>query len=292
MMDYGKTLGKSYSVVGRYMTGSEVTAYHLRAGDGEQLYVTKERAVHMIGRGLIENLRVQYSGSSVIIRGKGVNLMKLPVFDEKTQRIRGEAGEIKVKKLGTMVITKAIQDRGKTIGYELKDASGKNLRVQISKVRELAKEGLIYNAKVQDYEKDGKRRVILRGHNGTQLNELPKLWVNGNGVIVDPERDINEISYRAVKMRKGGTLYNLEKGTKEIFGVGDYIVCGLFGELRSVKERDILKLFEVDREVKMATCDNDLTKLEKYPIELFGKEKMYMKEDIVKSWGILKARKQ
>lgn len=291
-MDYGKTIGKTYSVVGRYMTGSEVTAYHLRASDGEQLYVTKARAVHMIGKGLIENLRVQNNGGGVIIRGKGVNLMKLPVFDEKTKKVRGEEGSAKVTKLGTMVLTKSIQDRGRTIGFELKDASGKRLRLPINKVKELAREGLIYNATIQDYVKDGAKRVILRGVNGTQLNELPKLWVNANGVIVDPEKDINEITYRAVKMKRGGTLYDLDKGTKQVFGVGDFLVCGLLGELRAVKEKDIMRMFEVDREVNMATCDNDLSKLEKYPIELFGQEKVFLNEKLIKSWGILKVRKQ
>lgn len=291
-MDYGKTAGKTYNVVGRYMTGSEVNGYHLLASDGEQLCVTKDIAVYMISKGLVENLRAQYNGNSVIVRGNGVNLMKLPVYDEKTQSLRGTKGESKVKKLGTMEITKTIQDRGKTIGFELRDSNGKTLKLPVGKVKELAKDGLVSNAQVQDYQKDGKRRVILRGSNGTQLSELPKLWVNANGVIVDPEKDVNEITYRAVKMKRGGTLYNEDTGGKQVFGAGDFIVCGLQGELRAVKEADILRLFEIDREVKMATCDNDLSKLGKYPIELFGKEKVVMNEKLVKTWGILKVKMQ
>ena len=78
-----------YSVTGRYMDGQKLVAYHLVGEDGSQAQEGKERVIWLIGKGVITNMRLQ-SGTNgeVIIRGKGVNLNNLPVFDIAKQQFR------------------------------------------------------------------------------------------------------------------------------------------------------------------------------------------------------------
>ena len=82
------TNGMRYSVVGRYMVGSEVTAYHIVGEDGSQHKATKEQLILLADRGLMLNCRIQMYNGKPLLRGKGVNLGELPVFDEKSGKLK------------------------------------------------------------------------------------------------------------------------------------------------------------------------------------------------------------
>ena len=81
----------TYRVVGRYMRGKETTGYHFIGSDDSSVQLNKERTIYMIGKGLIENMRIQTDGDEIVIRGKGINLLSLPVYDESKQDFRNNS---------------------------------------------------------------------------------------------------------------------------------------------------------------------------------------------------------
>ena len=81
-------LAITYRVVGRYMDGKEILGYHFIGSDNSDIQLNKERTIYMIGKGLIENMRIQTVNGEIIIRGKGINLNKLPVYDEGKNEYR------------------------------------------------------------------------------------------------------------------------------------------------------------------------------------------------------------
>lgn len=290
-----------YRVVGRYMTGSTVSGYHLVGIDGSQVKASKDRAIYMIGRGLIENMRVQSSESGVIVRGKGVNLNMLPVYDLNKDAFRDNKysqdaanTNVQPKKdsginpMGQMEITKRIMYKTTCLGYMVKDRSGKEIKLSRDKVIELAVQRLISNATVQKYtdRSTGKTRLILRGA-GSDLTELPALIVDSTGRIVDPNKVDSNTKMRVVRMKRGGIVYNKEKDKKYTFETGDYLVCGNNAVIRPMNKSDALRKLKVDTEGTSAICDVSLENLVNYPIEIFGNKVQTLSKEQVLTWQIV-----
>lgn len=291
-----------YRVVGRYMSGSTVSGYHLVGPTGNQLHVTKERLIYMIGKGFIENMRVQSSGEELILRGKGINLNKLPVYDEKHSKFRdneasksAEGTKVIPKRnsginpMGQLKIIKRIMYKTNCLGYMVRDFSGKEMKLSRKKVIALATEKLISNAIVQKYNAPGETepRIILRGV-GYNLSELPAVIVDKNGNIIDINKDPSLIKLRAVKMKRGGIVYDKEKNKKMPFEPGDYLVCGLKGVIRPVKNNEVVLKFKIAKEDNVALCDDYLENLANYPIEIFGALARELKPEQVIKWVIIK----
>ena len=130
-----------YSVTGRYMDGQKLIGYHLVGEDGSQAQVSKEQVIWLIGKGAISNMRLQIgTNKEIIIRGKGVNLNNLPVFDQGKQQFRNTdasqaAANSKVSvarsnvsdanPMGQYKILKRIMYKNNCLGYEVVDHSGK-----------------------------------------------------------------------------------------------------------------------------------------------------------------------
>ena len=140
-----------YRVTGRYMSGSEVDSYHLVSNTGKVLIANKAKAILLISRGLVENMRVQYSGADVIIRGKGVNLNTLPIFDLNKEAFRNNGAmpqvgstskTAKQNPLSQYKITKRIMYKTSCIGYMLIDTTGHERKVTKAQAHKLAIEGL------------------------------------------------------------------------------------------------------------------------------------------------------
>lgn len=295
----------TYRVTGRYMTGSAVTGYHLVGADGSQVIANKERLIYMIGRGQVENMRLQTNGDDVILRGKGVNLNKLPVFDVSKGEFRGNSASqnaasthVAPKKnsginpMGQLTLIKRIMYKTNCSGYVVTDMSGVEKKLSRAKVVELAKQRLISNAIVQRYTPKGSNetQLILRGV-GCDISNLPVVTIDQNGNIIDNEdnsKRSQSVYMRAVKMKRAGILYDNKKNRKATFSSGDYIVCGPNGNLIYMKEIDAQKVMTVVNDNVTAVCDGYLDNLDKYPVELFGCEAKQLTPDQVKRWPIVR----
>jgi len=172
------TNGMRYSVVGRYMVGSEVTAYHIVGEDGSQHKVTKEQLILLADRGLMLNCRIQMYNGKPLLRGKGVNLGELPVFDEKSGKLKRmdtvpavrPKGKESSNVLGQIYIVGRITQGTSVVQYITRDNGGVERILSRQKVLELAQRKLIANATVQKYN----GRLLLRGV-GINLERLPSI---------------------------------------------------------------------------------------------------------------------
>lgn len=172
------TKGMRYSVVGRYMVGSEVTAYHIVGEDGSQHKVTKEQLILLADRGLMLNCRIQMYNGKPLLRGKGVNLGELPVFDEKSGKLKRmdtvpavrPKGKESSNVLGQIYIVGRITQGTSVVQYITRDNGGVERILSRQKVLELAQRKLIANATVQKYN----GRLLLRGV-GINLESLPSI---------------------------------------------------------------------------------------------------------------------
>lgn len=297
-----------YSATGRYMDGQRVTGYHLVGNDGSQHPVSKERVIYLIGKGLVTNLRIQVGADNeVIIRGKGVNLNTLPVFDQNKQQFRNnEASQsaanskVSVKKstvanastMGQYKIVKRIMFKNSCLGYELKNYGGETIRMERKKVIDLAIQKLISNAVVRKSLKDGETAptLILRGVD-CDLSKLPILIVTDNGKIIDPAVEVSGLTVRSAYMKHSGIVRDNANNRTITFKAGDFIICGANGEIKIVNRLDVEKDYTKDTNSGSATCDNYLNMLSSYSIEIFGSKPVQLTQQMIKSWVILKCKK-
>lgn len=283
-----------YRVTGRYMAGSEISAYHLVGSDGSSLVVNRDKAILMISRGLIENMRVQYSGDSVIIRGKGINLNNLPVFDINKSQFRGtnapQTGTTKKTSsnpLSQYRITKRIMYKTSCVGYVVQDASGREAKLNRDKTISFAVKGLIANAEAQKYTPSGstEARLILRGV-GCDLKSLPVILVDMNGNIVDTTKKNQSVTVRATQSRRSGILYCHSKKSTKTFSAGDYIVCTPSGGLNILGNTDARE--KMQRAVESsAICDTYLDNLKDYSVEFLGQPRQTLPANVVMRWPVV-----
>lgn len=167
-----------YQIVGRYMSGKEVTAYHLQSiSTGKGGRYTREQVAYLVGREQVTNCMAQIYKDKLLLRGKGINLDDLPVQQERKdidqQAPRSEAGS-RSQTMGKLLLVKAIKSGRNTVGYVVQNDGCGTKRVKRQQVIELAKAGKIANARVQNY--NGKE--LLRGF-GCNLDQLPTEIIGG-----------------------------------------------------------------------------------------------------------------
>lgn len=194
------TSGVKYSVVGRYMTGSTVSGYHLLGDDDSQVSVPKSRLIYLVGQGVVSNCRVQMFNNSPLLRGKGINLQYLPIYDETRKQMKNtqDTNGVKPKNsdpnsvFGQLTVLKRIMCGNACVGYLVQNAAGVQKRLSRGKVIEMATERQIGNARAQKCN-DG---IILRGV-GIELDKLPTIYVDRSGkdipspeYEVTPDRDV------------------------------------------------------------------------------------------------------
>lgn len=179
-----------YEIVGRYMSGNEVTGYHLLCMDANKNgKYTKEQVCFLTGKGAITNCTGQLYKDKVLLRGVGISLDDLPVEQDNgsLKRVDG-TGRIKKGSSNVDIITqvnivKAIVIGRATVGYVVQNRGGGYGYLYYNQAVEKAMNGGIGNARAQLY--NGKR--IMRGI-GTNLNELPKVTPEQLGI--DPKKFI------------------------------------------------------------------------------------------------------
>lgn len=165
-----------YQIVGRYMNGKEVTAYHLQSLDtGKQGRYTREQVAFLVGRGQVTNCEGQIYQDKVLLRGKDMSLEDLPVQQENGDLSRtGNLGKIR-KGTSTedaltqvMIVGTVVKGRN-VLQYIVQNAGGGRIAVPRQQLLEMAHEGRVGNARVQMYQ----GRMILKGVN-CDLSALPK----------------------------------------------------------------------------------------------------------------------
>lgn len=166
-----------YQIVGRYMDGKEVVAYHLLSLDtGKKGRYTKEQVYYLVGRGQITNCDGQLYQDKVLLRGKGMSLEDLPVVQVNGDLSRTEAiGRVKrgtsaEEALNQVMIVGKIVDGRRTLGYVVRNAGGGEKRLKRDDVLQLARDGKIGNARAQYYN----GQLILKGVN-CDLSQLPQV---------------------------------------------------------------------------------------------------------------------
>lgn len=293
-----------YKVTGRYMEGQKVIGYHLVGEDGSQAQETKSRVIWLINRGMISNMRIQLGpDNEAIIRGKGINLNNLPVFDIGKQQYRDNDisqdaanTNVNVSKhvkdanaMGQYKILKRIMYKNKCLGYELQDYSGQITRKKREQVIELAVQRLISNAIAQKYKRQDRDipDIGLRGA-GCDLNSLPILIVTDQGKIVDPTVEVSNLTVRSAYMKHSGIITNINTNETIPFKTGDFILCGVNGKIEIKNRLEVEQEYKRDTESNMAICDNYLSSLSNYKIEVFGNKAIQLEPKIIKSWAILK----
>ena len=269
-----------YRVTGRYMDGQKIVGYHLVGNDGSQLKEGKERIIYLIGKGVIENMRIQNGSDGLIIRGKGVNLNDLPVFDIN----KGERKRVTDTKFGQYKITKRIMSKNDCIGYEVVDYNGKIYKKRRTQILELAEQKLISNASCQKYNSNGNIKYVLRGI-GCDLNKLPVLIMDNTGNVVDP-LEFKAISVRATFMRGSGVVHDFSNKRKINFKSGDFIVYSAGGIISVISSEELTSRYNKS-DSKKAVCDDYLSLASRYGIEIFGKSKIALNADIVSKWPVL-----
>ena len=298
----------TYRVVGRYVDGQKITGYHLVGSDGSQLPVDKDLAIYMISNGKIENMRIQSDTSSdkngIIIRGKGVNLTKLPTYDEKKNTFRGDSNsqavannKIQPKKdsglnpMGQFKLVGRIMRGNICMGYVVEDRSGSISRFSRSKVLNLGIQKLISNAEVHKIKSEGntEAQFILRGR-GCSIKDLPILIVNDDGKIIDPNKKETGTSFRAMRVRRSGLIFDKATNTKKPFNAGSYLICGVGGNIKIETTETVIARYVLDKELSSAMCDNYLENISNYSIELFGQPPVNLSKDMILKWGILKIK--
>ena len=279
-----------YKVNGRYMNGSEVVAYNLVSNTGESIRVNREKAILMISRGLIENMRIQYCNDGVIIRGNKINLNTLPIFDVNKDNFRGPK-DTKTKRAEYLIV-KRMMFKTSCIGYVLLDGNKREIKLNRQRVIDLASKGLVENAGVGKYQskEDGTSRLGLRGL-GCDLSKLPVVLVNKDGSLVDTSNDKQSVTVRASQVKKPGILYNAINGSKHTVKAGDFLVCTPDGKLvvmDALKARDHLQ--KVNKSSVIG--DEYLSNIDKYSFEALGSTKVSMEARVITRWPIVEISRE
>lgn len=164
-----------YQIVGRYMTGSDVTGYHLQSIDtGKSGQFTRDQVCFLVGRGQITNCTAQLYNDKVLLRGNGIKLDDLPIIREDGE-LRNSDGLGKIRKGTSAVeavemfnIVGTIKAGNSVIGYVIQNAGGGIKRIKRPQLLQLADAGKIGNARVQNNNGE----MMLRGV-GVNIDELP-----------------------------------------------------------------------------------------------------------------------
>ena len=303
------TPGVKCNATGRYMDGTTLVAYHLVGEDGSQEKASKERVIYLIQRGSLENMRVQMVDNVLTIRGKGQNLLELPIWDESKRCFRNDAASKAVasssvrtnsqytNQMGQFTIVKRIMLKNNCVGYQLRDTRGVETQKSRDDVLKLAVKRLISNATAQkttNYTKDERTgqvvpviKTILRGSN-VNLNELPVVIIDpATGKIVDPSVMIDQTTCRTMYVKANGVIKDTKTNNVLTFRAGDYLICYGRGELLVKSQEEMRTQFRQVKEANRAACD-DYIDSKRYIIEVFGGKRNYLSDTIIKNWSIVK----
>ena len=164
-----------YQIVGRYMDGSEVVAYHLQSLEqGKSGRYTKDQVYYLVGRDQVTNCTGQIYQDKVLLRGKGISLDDLPIkYEDGETKNMEQVGRIKrgtsaEQAMEQFMIVGTVKSGRNTVGYTIQNVGGATKDIDREQLIQLASDGKIGNARVQNSQ----GRTILRGIN-VNIDELP-----------------------------------------------------------------------------------------------------------------------
>ena len=200
-----------YQIVGRYMSGKEVTGYHLQSIEtGKSGKFSRDQIAFLIGREQITNCTAQIYQDKVLLRGKGMSLEDLPIqYEDGTTKNTEQLGKVTKGADVSQVMEKftivgAIKSGRNTVGYIIQNAGCGIKRIKRQQVIELAQQGKIANARVQMYQ----GKPLLRGV-GCNLDTLPSENIDS------PETNTSEPKNRAKQIpNKNNVIYPLKTKLK------------------------------------------------------------------------------
>lgn len=67
-----------YKIIGKYTSGREITAYHVKCSNGKSSRVSKEQLYYLVGRGQVVNAKGQIYEDKVVLSGVGESLDSIP----------------------------------------------------------------------------------------------------------------------------------------------------------------------------------------------------------------------
>lgn len=138
-----------YSIVGRYMSGAEVTGYHLVSNmTGQGSRFSREQVILLVGRGQVSNCNASLSGDKVVLSGIGCELSKLPIQQENKSINKSTTKQNTVSGNPGIYLDKAIMHNGKPIGYVVKNSRGDTRNLKVDDVLTLLKQNKIVNARL------------------------------------------------------------------------------------------------------------------------------------------------
>lgn len=189
-----------YQIVGRYMNGKEVAAYHLQSIEtGKAGRYSREQVAYLVGRNQITNCIGQIYQDKLLLRGKGMSLEDLPIQQENGElKVTDNIGKVRrctsaSDAMEQLMIVGKIKAGRDTVGYVIQNAGCGLKRVKRQQVIELAKAGKIGNARVQNYQGN----ELLKGVR-CNLDELPAQVLDeasqtnqqANNIIMDKHKEI------------------------------------------------------------------------------------------------------
>lgn len=180
----GDTMGNpTYEIVGRYMDGNSVIAYHMiDHASGKSGRFTREQVIHLIGKGRVMNCKAQLYKDKVILRGTTVSLEQLPVkmVDGKISRTKNMENSTSTDIMNQVVIIYRITNNNAIVGYVVKNPAGRTNNINKATALKLAMNNKIGNAKYT--LNNGVPGLVGVGMNLSSLKtvELSKLQSGGN----------------------------------------------------------------------------------------------------------------
>ena len=269
----------NYIVTGRYMDGNKVIGYHLVGDNGSEVRESRERIIRLISMGLVKNMRLQDGpNQTLIIRGKGVNLNELPVYDPNKNKLRNI--ENKVNILNNIrkynIVKKIYSIDNKLLGYVIKDTTyGDNKVVKAQNIVDMINRGIIENAVLSQV---GNKKIV-RIHDDVQIA------YSRDGKILNTNEKQN-LTVRALRVEKPAILRDNLNNTSKQLNAGEFIILDVNGNLRILDSEQIAKEFN---KANVSIANSDLTKnrVKGIDIEFLGINKTFSIESIMEKGQIL-----
>ena len=277
-----------FNVVSRYYCDGEYM-YNLVSMDNQSIIVDRNEVIYLIENGFVGNMRVQVYNGNTIIRGKGINLNNLPVYNVNKQQIKKDniKNTQKNKISNKFTVVKRIVYGSYCIGYVIVDSNNVEKKLREKDIMYLAKRKLLTNVMIQKYKSKstGESKFVLKGI-GCRLDDLPTMLVNKKGQIISDM--IEEEFFRVIRVKYNGVIYNLKDNKKMVFSHGDYILFLPSGKVVIKKNSNNIAIIDNDRVSSniINLCDKYIENASNYSMEIFGYKKMGLTVDFIKRWHI------
>lgn len=269
----------NYIVTGRYMDGNKVIGYHLVGDNGSEVRESRERIIRLISMGLVRNMRLQDGpNGTLIIRGKGVNLNELPVYDPNKNKLRNIENKVNIQNniRKYNIVKKIYTIDNKLLGYVIKDTTyGDNKVVRAQNIVDMINRGIIENAVLSQV---GNKKIV-RIHDDVQIA------YSRDGKILDTNEK-QSLTVRALRVEKPAILRDNLNNTSKQLNAGEFIILDVNGNLRILDGEQIAREFN-KANVNIANSDLTKNRVKGIDIEFLGINKTFSIESIMEKGQIL-----